>query len=135
VKGRMIFTVLLAWVPMLAFATVNLCSKFVPARDKQFTDTYLINFATLTVLNNKVSGNFTHDFGKNNKPTARIISGTCTGNQITFNWRDGSFMGALSGALTCANGIYNISNIIATINSKSTLIAAMISPSAGPCPS
>lgn len=126
--------VMLALFPLHAFGVDNLCQKFVPAKNKSFVDTFNINFLTATRSGTTITGKFTHDFGKNNKPTANIVAGRCTGNQLSFSWRNGSFSGDFSGTLVCKNGIFNLDNILVVINGVSTYITTMYSPPSGPCP-
>ena len=120
--------------PLQAFAVDNLCQKFVPAINKQFVDTFSTNFLTVSRSDTTITGQFTHDFGKNNKPTANILAGRCTGSQLSFSWQNGSFSGQFSGTLVCKNGIFNLENLLVVINGVSTYIAAMISAPSGACP-
>lgn len=127
---------LLVCAPGLSFAVNNLCTKFMPSVNRRFTDTYSQNFLTVMNIGNKLTGKFQHIFGQNNQPVGEIIAGVCTGNQMSFSWRssDGKFFGSFNGTLYCANSVFNLNNIIVTINGASDYIVAMYYPHYGPCP-
>lgn len=135
-KGEIAFFVLLAWFPAASFAVDNLCTKFMPSANLQFVDTYSQNYLTVLNIGNKLTGTFQHIFGPNNQPVGNIIAGVCTGNQMSFSWRNsnGSFFGSFNGTLYCVNSVFNLNNIVVTINGASSYIAAMSYPHYGPCP-
>ncbi len=115
-----------------AYANQTLCTKFNPAQNKQFSDTYNLNFLTVSRANNRVSGTFTHQFDNKKIMTANV-TGICTGNQMSFSWSVANYKGQFSATLTCVNNIYNLVNVIANINNVSVYMNAMVSP-AGSCP-
>lgn len=124
----------LASVSSCVMAQVDLCTKFIPASNKQFNDTFNLNQIIVTRSGKYVRGSIAHSMGQT-VANATFIDGVCVANQLSFSWKTSAFYGSFSGTLVCLNQIYNIINAAATVNGAPVSIGTMVSASTGqPCP-
>lgn len=132
---KMIFVgLMLAGVSCGVMAQVDLCTKFIPASNKQFNDTVNLNKIVVTRSGKYIRGTIAHSVGKT-VANATFTDGVCVGNQLSFSWRTSAFYGTFTGSLICINQIYNIQQAYASINGKPVDIGTMISESTGQaCP-
>lgn len=117
-----------------AMAQVDLCTKFIPASNKQFNDTFNLNQVVVTRSGKYVRGSISHSVGQT-VANATFTDGVCVNNQLSFTWRTSAFYGSFTGTLVCLNQIYNLVNAGASINGAPVNIGTMVSPTTGqPCP-
>lgn len=133
-KGKSLLLLVLAVLSGSVMANVDLCTKFIPASNKQFNDTFNLNQIVVTRSGKYIRGSIAHSVGQT-VANATFTDGVCVSNQLSFAWRTSAFYGSFTGTLVCLNQIYNLVNASAMVNGKPVTIGTMVSGATGqPCP-